>query len=238
MKSRWRRLTLVGNTLSRPRHFLAGARESLPDPDLLLTVRFPWTSFGRVRSGRDELGPYIAAVLRDRPASGEGSNERFFDPWYFTAMCLMELPGGHFKLSWSKVKYLYVNYVGQKVSQGEHSLRRIIANPSPYEDVRDIKGLGAGHYDQRRVTLRLISKGKIRKEGQQTHAPSLTRDDAINVAVNSFEDRLSHSNIAILGLSCADYESSLRNTLDVADKMHAERLKHPVPSSKLAAPGR
>jgi hypothetical protein len=118
--------------------------------------------------------------------------------------------------------------VGEKASQGQHSLRRIIANPSPYQDVRDIKGCGAGHYDQRRLTLRLTSKGKIQKEGQQTRTPSQTRDDAIRFFVSLFDCRLSDSNLGILGLGCADYESLLRKGLDNADKMYAERLKYPV----------
>src|SRR6516164_8267307 len=68
--------------------FLAGHGE-FPSPLDISTSRFPSSSFERVRSGKDEIGSYIAAVIHDRPTTGEGSNERFFDPWYFTVMLLL-----------------------------------------------------------------------------------------------------------------------------------------------------
>jgi hypothetical protein len=207
--------------MERASAFLAGLGE-FPSPIHISGSQFPSSSFERVHSAKDEIGSYIAAMIHDRPSTGEGSNERFFDPWYFTPMLLLELPGAHFKLSWSKREYLYITYVARKRSQRPHFLRRIIANPSAYQDVRNIEGVGAGHYDYRRLTLKIVSKGQIQRQGQETRAPSQTREHAIQFALELFDERKNDSDsLAVLELDRTEYEQLLRGAFDVADKIYA-----------------
>jgi hypothetical protein len=195
----------------------------MPDPSGLAEARFPLSTIHKARHGKDKFWPFIAAVLHDVDAPEEERNERKFDPWYFAAMRLMELPGGRFVFDRSQGrKFYYLAYVAPQTKEGRHYLRRIIANPSPRGDVRQDKSIKSTHHDYRRITLKATSKDEVWDQlGQETRGSSKTRQDAIRFAVDLFDQQLNGTD-NLLDLSREEYEQLLLKAFAVADRMHLE----------------
>jgi hypothetical protein len=120
--------------------------------------------------------------------------------------------------------YYYLAYAGPVGKEGNHYLRRIIADTSSEEDTRD-EGQG-GHYDYRRATLKKTSKKAIQKAGQETRSISRAREDAIQFAIELFKRQHQakpKGSPVVLRLSPMSYEDLLRKAFNIADRIH-ERL--------------
>jgi hypothetical protein len=206
--------------------FLEGRCEELPDPSGIAATRFPQSSIVTARhTGEDAFGrglPFIAAVIEDREHADKERSERYFDPWYFAIMLLLELPGGRFRFDISKRKYHYLAFAGTGRS-GNFYLRRLICDTSSKADTREKGGEGA-HYDYRRITLKPTAKETIRAAGQETLILSRTREDAIQFALELFERQLNgKSKLPVLDLGRDEYAMLLRSAFDIADRMHEAR---------------
>src|SRR5262249_4251614 len=152
------------------------------------------------------------AVIEDREGPKKERTERYFDPWYFVIMLLLELPGGRLRYDISKKKYHYLAYAGPVGKEGNHYLRRIIANTSSRADTRE-KGEGV-HYDYRRATLTKTAKKSIRQAGQETRPTSRVREDAIQFAIELFRRQLKGRDSKaplVLNLNAKTYEKLLRS---------------------------
>lgn len=205
--------------------FLTGKRKALPSLRIICTAGFPGSSILRARCDgeiRSDTGwPFVACLIADQDAK----NERYFDPCFFVAMRLFELPGGRFRFDRSKRnQYFYLAYAGPEGSEGNHYLRRIIANTPWWSDTREDKSDGS-HYNYQRVALKRTAKAVVRSLGQETRSASRVRDDAIKFAVDLFRRQLrGRSKIKSLNLSAREYESLLRFALDVADAVYEKLL--------------
>jgi len=151
--------------LNQAQEFLDGQRKELPDPNGIVSARFPLSTIRKARcSGEDGFRrdwPFIAAVFEDLDAPAEKRTERYFDQWYFASMTVMQLAGGRFLFDRSKGRqFFYLIYTGPHTKEGRHYLTRIIANPSPLSDVRLSRDKDA-HYDCRRITLTTKSKDVV-----------------------------------------------------------------------------
>jgi hypothetical protein len=208
--------------LKEAQEFAAGHRTQPPDVSKLVSARFPQSSIRAARYGVDSRSPYIAAVIEDRDAPEEERSERFFDPWYFVPMLLMELPGGRFRFDRSKgAKYFYLAYAGPDGNEGNHYLRRIIVNTSRLADTRQKARSKEAHYDYRRAALKEVDKRVIEAMGQETLSPSRTREDAIKFAIGIFKRQLnSRQRLLAVDMSPREYESLLRTAFNVADAIH------------------
>jgi hypothetical protein len=187
-------LTACREYLEEAKEFLESRREELPDPSDIAEARFPGSAIVKARhQGDDKFNrerPFIAAVIKDRDAQAEQRSERYFDPWYFVTMVLMELPGGRFHFDRSKHgRYFYLAYVGPEAKEGRYSLLRIIANASSSADTRQGRRKDA-HYDYRRATLKQTAKKSIRQSGQKTRSSSRGREEAIQFAIELFKRQL------------------------------------------------
>ena len=214
----------------------------LPDHRAITDPRFLLGSMRAARpDGEDRfhLGiPFVAVLVRDDDASpgDDRRSERYIDPWYFASMLLMELPQGRFRFDRSKREgYYYLAYAGpeRKDKEGNHYLRRSIMDAPPDADVRQKRRLPEGHYDYRKVTLKLTKKRVIRATGQKTRFHSRTRGYAIRFAAGLFgrclEARGTQS-FPGLDIGAAEYETLLRRAFDLADAVHKKR--HPEPGSE------
>jgi hypothetical protein len=213
--------------LAEAQEFLEGRRGELPNARDLIDARFPLSTIREARcDGADlyELGwPFVAAIIDDPMAT----RERYFDPWYFAAMRLLEVPGGRFIFGRSNrsksLSYrFYLAYVGSRTKEGLHYVTRIIFNPSPRSDVRQMRD----HHDYRRVTLQAIPKKEVWDElGQETRGRSRLREDAIRSAIKLFERQLNDKNkVPVLNLSRHEYDQLLHRAFNVADRMHEKWL--------------
>jgi hypothetical protein len=216
--------------LKQAEEFLDGSRPDLPDASPIADARFPRSSIlwarcaGVDRFKRDT--PFVAARLEDRDRTGEQRSERYFDPWYFVVMLLLELPGGRFRFDGSKNDtYFYLAYAGPVGSEGNYYLRRIVADTSTEEDTRD-EG-GDSHYDYRRATLKKMAKKVIRQAGQETRSASRDREDAIQFASELFNRQhkaKEEGRPPVLNLNPEKYEALLRQAFKIADRMHEKIL--------------
>lgn len=213
--------------------YVQGEKDSLPDPAPLTTARFPRTSIlkaNALEGTKDFRWPTIAAKIEDRKAT----SDRYFDPWYFVVMLLMEIPGGRFVYDRSKGgKYFYAAYAGSNAKENFY-LRRIIVNTPIWADTREGKHRGETHYDYRRPTLHWIFKDVVRTLGQETRSVSSNREGAIRFAVGLFKQQLAahhgsrrptnKSKLPGLALTAAEYEKLLGIALHIADAMHEKYL--------------
>jgi hypothetical protein len=214
--------------------YVQGKRETLPDASRIVSARFPQTSIldaNLVEEARGLRWPTIEAVIEDRSAStGEVRSKRYFDPWYFVAMLLMEIPGGRFRFDRSnKQAYFYVAYAGPNGREGNFYLRRIVANTPPWADTREGGDKGGAHYDYRRPTLKWVLKDVVKAMGQDTRRVSRVRDGVVRFAAQLFHRQMAaHSGKRVtraskmpgLNLSLAAYEELLGYALYVADAVH------------------
>lgn len=214
--------------LQQSKSYLATRDVDLLDAAAPSNSRCPHSSIIASRSGgkdRFKLGmPFVAAQIEDQRASGEERNERYFDPYYFMVMSIMELAGGTFYFGRSKYgKYWFLVYNGPDGKTGEHSLRRLIANTPPLSDTRKALVLEDDHYDYRRATLAWTAKRAVRKLGQKTRSHARGREEAIAFAIELFKQQLAYyrgSRLPGLELSLEEYELLLREALSVADAIH------------------
>ena len=214
--------------------YVQGKRETLPDASPIVSARFPQSSIlsaSLVEEARWLRWPTIEAVIHDQSAPpGEVRSKRYFDPWYFVAMLLMEIAGGRFRFDRSnRRQFFYVAYAGPVGREGNFYLRRIIANTPPWADTRDSKGKDDAHYDYRRPTLSLVLKDVVKAMGQDTRRQSRVRDEAVRFAVRLFERQIAAqsgkrvtraSKMPGLNISPAAYQELLGYALYVADAMH------------------
>jgi hypothetical protein len=204
--------------------WLDGRREELPDPAILISTKFPLSTIPAARCGEERGEPFIAAVIKDINAPDEERSERYFDPWYFAAMRLMELSGGRFHFARSKgAKYFYLTYIGPEKKEGNYSLRRMIVNPSPLADIRQTSNADGAHYDYRRSALKATAKSVVRENGQLTRSSSSGRAEAIRFAAELFKVQSQDGVLASsLNLRTSEYEQLLQTAFDLADRIHAE----------------
>lgn len=214
--------------------YVQGKRETLPDASPIVSARFPQSSIlsaSLVEEARGLRWPTIEAVIHDQSAPpGEVRSKRYFDPWYFVAMLLMEIAGGRFRFDRSnRRQFFYVAYAGPVGREGNFYLRRIIANTPPWADTRDSKGKDDAHYDYRRPTLSWVLKDVVKAMGQDTRRQSRVRDEAVRFAVRLFERQIAAqsgkrvtraSKMPGLNISPAAYQELLGYALYVADAMH------------------
>jgi hypothetical protein len=212
--------------LKEAKKFLDGSRTDLPDPSGIVDARFPQTSILMARhTGEDKFGrgtPFIAAFVQDTEQPEKRWPEIYFDPWYFVIVLLLELAGGRFRFDLSKGKYRYLAYAGPESTEGNHYLRRIIANTPSGADTRQ-RGVDGSRADYRRVTLKKARKASIRQRGQETRKTSRVREDAIKFAVDVFKRQLKgrgKTTPPVLHLNPDKYEQLLREAFDIADRMH------------------
>ncbi|MFK4643924.1 hypothetical protein ABIF96_002498 [Bradyrhizobium ottawaense] len=214
--------------------YVQGKRKKPPDASRIVRARFPASSILEAEFVPEARGlplPAIAAVIEDPSAeAGKSRSKRYFDPWYFVVMLLLEIAGGRFRFDWSKQKYLYVAYAGPGGRQGNFYLRRIVANTPALADTREQKD--GGHYDYRRATLRWVYKDVVRAMGQNTRRTARVRESAILFAVTLFKRQLvAHGKRATraskmpgLDITLGAYEELLRYALDLADAVHERVL--------------
>ncbi|MCK1475014.1 hypothetical protein IVB27_09430 [Bradyrhizobium sp. 197] len=211
-----------------------GKRRTLPDASRIVRSRFPASSILQsdlVPEARGLPLPAVSAVIHDPTAeSGKARSNRYFDPWYFVVMLLMEIPGGRFRFDWSKRKYLYLAYAAPGTKEGNFYLRRIVANTPALADTREQKD--GGHYDYRRATLRWVYKDVVRAMGQDTRRKARVRESAIQFAVELFKRQLAAhgkrptraSKMPGLNVTLGGYEELLRYAVDLADAVHERFL--------------
>lgn len=220
--------------LEQAEDYIDGKGDALPDPTPLLEARFPTSGILRGYSVERTKGlswPTVSAKIIDAVAK----KPRFFDPWYFVVMLLLELPGGRFIQAKMKYqRYAYVALAGRTISPN-YVLRRIVVNTPIWADTLEGKHRDGGHYDYRRVTLRWSSKGAVRTLGKPTRSKSSSRGDAVKFAVELFEEQLTahHGSprpgrpdkLPGLDLTALDYEKLLWVALYIADAMHEKYLR-------------
>ncbi|MCK1508399.1 hypothetical protein [Bradyrhizobium sp. 18] len=220
--------------LQEAEDYIDGKRASLPNAEPLLEARFPTStilSASAIDRAKGVSWPTISAKISDSVAT----KHRYFDPWYFAVMLLLELPGGRFILAKSKhQEYAYAAYAGQTV-QPNFYLRRIVVNTPSWADTKEGKHSDGAHYDYRRTTLHWISKNAVRTLGKPTRRKSSNRETAVKFAVELFEKQLiaHHSRnesgrtdkLPGLNLAALDYEKLLWVALYIADGMHEKYLR-------------
>lgn len=214
--------------------YAQGKRRTLPNASRIVRSRFPTSSILQselVPEARGLPSPAVAAVIDDPSTEpGKARSERYFDPWYFVVMLLMEIAGGRFRFDWSKQKYLYLAYAAPGTREGNFYLRRIVANTPALADTREEKA--GDHYDYRRATLRWVYKDVIRAMGQDTRRKARVRESAIQFAVTLFKRQLAAhgkrpvraSKMPGLNVTLGNYEELLRYALDLADAVHERFL--------------
>lgn len=219
--------------LQQAEDYLHDERDLLPDLTPLLEARFPTTGILAAHAVDKTKGiawPTVSAKIRDAVAT----RPRFFDPWYFVVMLLLELPGGRFILA--KVKYqqyAYAALAGRAISPS-FFLRRIVVNTPIWADTKEGQHREA-HYDYRRVTLHWTSKNAVRTLGKPTRGKSRNRESAVKFAIDLFEEQLTAHHgppragrpdkLPGLDLSVLDYEKLLWVALYIADAMHEKYLR-------------
>lgn len=220
--------------LKETEEYIHDKRQELPDPTPLLKARFPTTGLLPAHSVDKTKGvswPTISARIADAVAT----KPRFFDPWYFVVMLLLELPGGRFILAKSKhQEYAYAAYAGRTVAPSFY-LRRIVVNTPIWADTKEGKHHKGAHYDYRRVTLHWISKDAVRTLGKPTRRKSSNRESAVKFAGELFEEQLkAHfggpgperpDRLPNLNLTALNYEKLLWVALYIADAMHEKYLR-------------
>ncbi|WP_340672095.1 hypothetical protein [Bradyrhizobium ottawaense] len=222
-------LAACKNYLQEAEQYIQGDRKSLPDPTPLLTARFPSSSLleAKAKDGVDGLAwPTIAAKIVDRMAK----SDRFFDPWYFAVLLLLELPGGRIVLNRSNhQQYFYAAYAGSNAKENFY-LRRIVVNTPIWADTQEGRHRDGAHYDYRRATLHWVCKDVVRTLGKKTRTVSSNREGAIRFAVKLFKQQLAahglspRSRLPGLELTAQDYERLLSIALYIADAMHEKHL--------------
>ena len=200
--------------------FLNGKRKAAPSPRKIIAARLPHGVPAREEDG-EVLGrrqPTIAADIKD----DEGLHTRYFDPWYFAAMRLMELAGGRFDFDLSKRKYYYVAYFGPAPGKaGKHYMTRVIANTPHWAGTRHAEKKDEhGYRDYRRIALRWRSKADILLHGQETKSHSRERDDAIGFALKLYCRKGEKDALP----TPSRFEEVLRAAFDIADAMHEKSL--------------
>ncbi|WP_157644530.1 hypothetical protein [Bradyrhizobium sp. WSM2793] len=220
--------------LEQAEDYIHDKRNLLPDPTPLLEARFPTSSIlpgHAIERTKGLSWPTISAKIVDAVAK----KPRFFDPWYFVVMLLLELPGGRVILAKSKnQEYAYAAYAGRTVVPNFY-LRRIVVNTPIWADTKEGKHVDGAHYDYRRVTLHWISKDAVRKLGRLTRRKSSNREAAVKFAVELFKEQLAahHGGPGLghpdklpgLDLTALDYEELLWVALFIADAMHEKYLR-------------
>lgn len=210
--------------------FLSGKRKNLPDVLAVTETSFPNSSILSARhDNEDKSGsgwPFVACVIADDTAPGKRRSERYFDQWYFVVMRLLELPGGRFRFDRSKKnQYFYLAYAGPQGKEGNHYLRRIIANTPWWSDTRENRREAGSHYDYRRAALKRTAKNVVRRLGQETRSFSRERDDAVSFAVALFKRQLKNRRaLPGLKLTAKEYERLLVLALEIADALHEKLL--------------
>ncbi|MDA9539508.1 hypothetical protein ACM41_25755 [Bradyrhizobium sp. CCBAU 21362] len=220
--------------LQEAEDYIDGKRAALPDPQRLLQARFPTStilSASAIDRAKGVSSPTISAKIVDSVAK----RHRYFDPWYFVVMLLLELPGGRFILAKSKFQeYAYVAYAGRTI-QPNFYLRRIVVNTPIWADTLEGKHSDGAHYDYRRTTLHWISKDAVRTLGKPTRRKSSNREAAVKFAVDLFEEQvIAHhgrnksgpvEKLPGLDLTAMDYEKLLWVALYIADGVHEKHLR-------------
>jgi hypothetical protein len=215
--------------------YVQGKRETLPDASRIVSARFPQSSImaaNLLEEARGLRWPAIEAVVEDRSAPpGEVRSNRYFDPWYFVAMLLMEIAGGRFRFDRSnRQRFFYLAYAGPVGREGNFYLRRIIANTPPWADTHEGEGKGGAHYDYRRPTLSWALKDVVKAMGKDTRRISRVREAAVQFAVQLFNRQMvlqsggkrvtRASKMPGLNVSPAAYQELLGYALYVADAVH------------------
>jgi hypothetical protein len=239
-------LAYCRDNLKQAEDYIRGDRTELPDPSKIARARFSPTTIGKGRyTGKDRLErgtPFIAAKIHDDSRPLEEGSERYFDPWYFVAMLLLELPAGRFHYDRSKVDrqrgkaYWYLAYIGPFTKEGNHYLRRIIAETSASADTREKKRAKDSHYDYRRATLSPVAKSRVRAMGQETRSLSRTRDDAIKFSIQLFDRQIGKGGkLPRLEIDRSQYEVLLRKAFSLADRI-TEKLNNASPNANMLMP--
>ncbi|MET4219414.1 hypothetical protein ABIB00_004635 [Bradyrhizobium sp. LB14.3] len=208
--------------LQESAEYVEGARKELPDPVTLLSARFPSSLIlpaNSIDKAKDRVWPTISAKLVDKTVK----NFRYFDPWYFNVMLLLELSGGRFVYDKSNLgQYVYVAFAGSN-SRKNFSLRRIVANTPAWAVTEEGAGKAA-HYDYRRVTLHWLCKNLLRLSGKKTKQISSDRGTVVRFAVDLFQ-KATRQGVHPSGLTAAVYEELLWTALYIADAVHEKYLR-------------
>lgn len=187
-------LTICKRYLEEAIGYLQDKRKALPNAAPLTSARFPASSIitaNAVEAAANLRWPTIEAVIEDREAPGERRSSRYFDPWYFLVMLLMEIPGGRFRFDRSKnSEYFYLAYAGPSGREGNFYLRRVIVDTPSWADTREGKHRKDAHYDYRRPTLKRVYKPLVRALDQKTRGESRKRPEAVQFAVDLFTRQL------------------------------------------------
>lgn len=200
-------------------------KAALPDPSGILKARFHVGSLQANPSNSSDgpQGPVV--VLMADPKDPSTTHERLFDPWYFAAMRLFELPGGRFLLRPSKIKYYHIRYAGPTNVSVGYQLSRVIARTPFWADTGHGGPLGKTYRDYRRTSLHFQSKLDIRKLGLKTRSLASERIDAIRFATQLLERKPEGQSLQDrMSISSATYQKLLGASLEIADEVHEKLL--------------
>jgi hypothetical protein len=172
----------------------------------------------------DVQGRAIVVPMMD-PKDRASTHDRHFDPWYFAAMRLFELPGGGFLLRPSKLTYYHVRYASPTNVGSGHQLSRIVANTPFWADTTHGGPLEKPYRDYRRASLQWSSKSDIKQLGLETRSISSERLDAIRFAAGLFKQQLEGREPKdCLGLRPSSYQRLLAASLHIADAVNEKLL--------------
>jgi hypothetical protein len=215
----------------------------LPDLAAILNARVIGSLIGRARctgNNHADRGPFITASFDD-PAGLDEKREKYFDPWWFPALLLMEVSGAYLVLHRSKDEkrarpessappfgyyYLMVRWRGD---QGV-MLNRIITNvPSRRSAVWKDRWLLKHHYrDYRSEVFTRPTRSEEQGKGLKVHSaatPYGGRKKLLDHLPVLFDARVkaSEGSTAAIGdMTTQGYMELVHRALKVADRIDAK----------------